>query len=56
MKHQYLTILSPKAVTCQVEWKAACLGPSTVALTLTLNPAECQKLSFAAVAGDQVVF
>jgi hypothetical protein len=49
-------ILSPKAVACQVEGIALCLGPSTVALTLTLNAAECLKLSFAAVAGDQVFF
>ncbi len=56
MKHQYLTVLSPKAVACQVEGIALCLGPSAVARTLTLNAAECLKLSFAAVAGDQVVF
>jgi hypothetical protein len=56
MKHLYLTVLSPNAVACQVEGIALCLGPSTVALTLPLNAAECQKLSFAAMAGDQVVF
>ena len=56
MKHLYLTILSSKAVVCQVEWIALCLGPSTVELTLPLNAAECPKLSFAALAGDQVVF
>ncbi len=56
MKRQYLTILTPKVVACQVEGIALCLGPSTVALTLTLNAAECPKLSFAAVAGDKVVF
>ena len=51
MKHIYLTVLSPKAVACQVEWIAQCLWPSTVELTLPLNAAECPKLSFAAVAG-----
>jgi hypothetical protein len=56
MKLQYLTILSPKAVACQVKGTALSLGPSTVALPLPLNAAECPKLSFAAVAGDQVVF
>ena len=55
MKHLYLTVLSSKAVACQVEWIASCLGPSAVELTLPLNAAECPKLSFAAVAGDQVV-
>ena len=56
MKPIYLTVLSPKAVACQVEGIASCLGPSAVVLTLPLNAAECPKLSFAAVAGDQVVF
>ena len=56
MKHLYLTVLSSKEVACQVEWIASCLGPSAVELTLPLNAAECPKLSFAAVAGDQVVF
>ena len=56
MKHLYLTVLSSKVVACQVEWIASCLGPSAVELTLPLNAAECPKLSFAAVAGDQVVF
>ena len=56
MKPIYLTVLSPKAVACQVEGIASCLGPSAVALTLPLNAAECPKLSFAAVAGDQVVW
>ena len=55
MKHIYLTVLSPKAVACQVEWITSCLGPSAVELTLPLNAAECPKLSFAAVAWDQVV-
>ncbi len=55
MKHIYLTVLSSKAMACQVEWIASCLGPSAVELTLPLNAAECLKLSFAAVAGDQVV-
>jgi hypothetical protein len=56
MKHQHLMILSPKAVACQVEGITVCLGPSTSALPLPLNAAECHKLSFAAVAGGQVVF
>ena len=55
IKSQYLTVLSSKAVACQVEWIASCLGPSAVALTLPLNAAECPKLSLAAVAGYQVV-
>ncbi len=55
MKHIYLTVLSPKEVACHVEWIASCLGPPTVELTLPLNAAGCPKLSFAAVAGDQVV-
>ena len=57
-EHLYLTVLSSKVVACQVEWIVSCLGPSsasTVELTLPLNAAECLKLSFAAVAGDQVV-
>jgi hypothetical protein len=44
------------AAACQVEGIASCLGPSTVVITITLNAAECPKLFFAAVAGDQVVF
>ncbi len=56
MKHLYLTVLSQKAVACQVKGIASCLRPSAVALTLTLNAAECLKLSFAAVAGDHFVF
>ena len=55
MKHIYLTVLSPKAVACQVEWIASCLGPSTVELTLPLNAAKCPQLPFAIVAGNQVV-
>jgi hypothetical protein len=55
-EHLYLTVLFPKLVACQVEGIASCLWPSTVALTLPLNAAECPKLSFATVAGDQVVF
>ena len=47
MKHLYLTVLSLKAVACQVEWIASCLRPSAVELTLPLNAAECPKLSFA---------
>ncbi len=56
MKHINLTFLSPKAVSCQVEGIALCLWPPTVALTLPLNAAECPKLSFTALAEDQVVF
>ena len=56
MKHINLTVLSPKAVSCQVEGIASCPWPSAVALTLPLNAAECPKLSFAALAEDQVVF
>jgi hypothetical protein len=56
MKHINLTVLSPKAVSCQVEGIASCLWPPAVALTLPLNAAECPKLSFAALAEDQVVF
>ncbi len=55
MKYLYLTVLSSKAVACQVEWIVSCLGPSAVELTFPLNAAECPKLSFDAVAGDQVV-
>jgi hypothetical protein len=36
MKHQYLTVLSPKAVACQVEWIASCLWPSAASVELTL--------------------
>ncbi len=53
MKH--LTVLSPKAVACHIEGIAESLGPSTVALTLPLNAAECPQLPFATVAGNQVV-
>jgi hypothetical protein len=56
MKHQYLLILSQIAVACQVEGIGLCLGHLGVGLTLPLNAAECQTLSFAAVSGDQVVF
>jgi hypothetical protein len=54
--HKYLTILSPKLVACQVEGISSCLEPSAVELTLPLNAKDCQKLSSAAVAGDQVFF
>ncbi len=54
MKHQYLTVLSPKAVVCQVKGIELCLGPSAVALTIPLNAAECLKLSLAALAGDRL--
>ena len=53
MKH--LTVLSPVAVACHIEGIAASLGPSTIALTLSLNAAECPQLPFAIVAGNQVV-
>ncbi len=56
MKHIILTVLSPKAVSCQVEGIASCLWPPAVALPLPLNAAECPKLPFAALAEDQVVF
>jgi hypothetical protein len=39
----------------QIERVASCLGPSTVELTLPLNAAECLKLPFAPLAGNQVV-
>ncbi len=44
------------ASLCQVEGLALCLGHSAVELALPLNAAERQKLSFASVAGDQIVF
>jgi hypothetical protein len=43
-------------LACQVEGIALCLGPFAVELTLPLNAAEQQKLSLAAVVGDQVLF
>ncbi len=46
MKHIYLTVLSQKAVACQVEWIALCLGPPAVELTIPLNAAECLKASY----------
>jgi hypothetical protein len=55
MKHINLTVLYPKAVSCQVEGIALCLWPPALELTLPLNAAECPKLSFAALAEDQVV-
>ncbi len=54
-KHQYLTILSPIAVACQIEGIALCLGPSSVELKLPLNTAERLKLFFATLAGGQVI-
>ena len=48
--------LTPKAVAGQIEGIASCLGPSPVELTLPLNTAKGPKLSFAAMAGDQVIF
>ncbi len=56
MKHINLTVLSPKAVSCQVEGIASCLWPPAVALTFPLNAAECPKLSFSALAEEEVVF
>ncbi len=53
MKH--LTVLSLEAVAFHIEGIAACLGPSTVELTLPLNAAECPQLPLAIVAGNQVV-
>ncbi len=38
MKHQYLTVLSPKALACQVEWIASCLGPSAASVASCLRP------------------
>ena len=52
---EHLTVLSPEAVAFHIEGIAACLGPSTVERTLTLNAAKCQQLPFAIVAGNQVV-
>ena len=40
----------------QIERVAPCLGPSAVELTFPLNTAKGSKLSFAAMAGDQVIF
>ena len=53
----HLTVLSPEAVALQIKGIAACLGPSTVELTLPLNAAKCHgpELPFAIVAGNQVV-
>ena len=51
----HLTVLSPEAVAFHIEGIAACLGPSTVELTLPLNAAKCPELPFAIVAGNQVV-
>jgi hypothetical protein len=53
----HLTVLSPEVVAFHIEGIAACLGPSTVALTLPLNAAKCPQLPFqvAIVAGNQVV-
>ncbi len=51
----HLTLLSPEAVAFHIEGIAACLGPSTVELTLTLNATKCPELPFAIVAGNQVV-
>ena len=52
---EHLTVLSPEAVAFHIEGIAACLGPSTVELTLPLNAAKCPELPFAIVAGNQVV-
>ena len=55
MKH--LTVFFPEAVACHIEGIATSLWPSTLALTLPLNRAECPQLPFAImiVAGNQVV-
>ena len=53
---QNLAIFPPKAVAGQIERIAPCLGPSAVELTFPLNTAKGSKLSFAAMAGDQVIF
>ena len=50
-----LMVLSPEAVAFQIEGVASCLKPSTVELTLPLNAAECPKLPFAPVAGNQII-
>ena len=57
MSHEipYLVVLSPKAVAYQVEGISSHLGPSAVALPLQLIAAEFPKLSFAALAEDQVI-
>ncbi len=41
----HMTVLSPEAVAFDVEGIAACIGPSTVELTLPLNAAKCLELS-----------
>ena len=51
----HLTVLSPEAVAFHIEGIAACLGPSTVELTLPLNAAKCPELPFAIVAITNLV-
>ncbi len=51
----HLTVLFPEAVALHIKGIAACLGPSTVELTLPLNTAKYPQLPFAIVAGNQVV-
>ena len=51
-----LAVLPPKAVAGQIERIAPCLGSSAVELTFPLNTAKDSKLSFATMAGDQVIF
>ncbi len=53
---QNLVVFPPKAVAGQIEGIAPCLGPSAVELTFLLNTAKGSKLSFAAMARDQVIF
>jgi hypothetical protein len=42
--------------TEKIEGIEPCLGPSAVELTFPLNSAKGSKLSFAAMAGDQIIF
>ena len=44
---EHLTVLSPEAVAFHIEGIAACLGPSTVELTLPLNAAKRPQLKMA---------
>ena len=53
---QDLAVPPPKAVAGQIEGIATCLWPSAVEFTFPLNTAKGSKLSFAAMAGDQVIF
>ncbi len=44
------TVISQEVVAFLIEGITACLGHSTVVLTLLLNAAECPELPFATVA------